>query len=35
VREYKGIYVGKNPIPVDLEIVGKINDYENCDEKQA
>jgi len=25
--------VGKNPIPVDLEIVGKINDYENCDEK--
>ena len=32
VREYRGIYVGKNPIPVDMDIIGKINDYETTDE---
>ena len=35
VREYKGIYVGKDPIPVDMNIVSKINDYETVDENQA
>ena len=35
VREHRGIYVGQNPIPVDLDIVALINDYETCDEAQA
>ena len=35
VREYQGIYVGKNPIPVDMDIISKINDYESSDEQQA
>ena len=35
VREYKGIYVGKDPIPVDMNMIAKINDYETVDENQA
>jgi 5'-AMP-activated protein kinase catalytic alpha subunit len=35
VREYNGIYVGKDPIPVDLNMIAKINDYETVDENAA
>jgi len=35
VRDHHGIYVGQDPIPVDLEILGKINDYETVDEEKA
>lgn len=35
VREFHGIYVGKNPIPVDMNIVAQISEYEECDEQQA
>jgi hypothetical protein len=32
VREYVGIYVGRNPIPVDTHIFELINEYEKVDE---
>ena len=35
VREFPGIIVGQNPIPVDMDIVAKINDYETVDEALA
>lgn len=35
VREHHGIYVGKNPIPVDSEIIKQIPAIEQCEEQQA
>lgn len=35
MREYHGIYVGKNPIPVDMGIIAKVNDYETVEEPLA
>ena len=35
VREYVGIYVGKNPIPVDMDIISQLKNYEETDEAQA
>ena len=35
VKEFTGIYVGKNPIPVDLDIVKQISEFEEVNEDQA
>lgn len=35
MREHRGIYVGKNPIPVDLDMIAQIPAIEPCDEQQA
>lgn len=35
VREYVGIYVGKNPIPVDLGMIAQVNEIEKIDEATA
>ena len=35
VREFQGILVGKNPIPVDMDIVAMISQFEQVDEQQA
>jgi len=32
IKDFIGIYVGKNPIPVDLEIISQIVEYDvDCD----
>lgn len=35
VREHHGIYVGKNPIPVDSEIIKQVPAIERCEEQQV
>lgn len=35
VREHHGIYVGKNPIPVDPDIIKQVPAIEQCEEQQA
>jgi hypothetical protein len=35
VREYPGIIIGKDPIPVDMDLVNRIPEIESCDVQQA